>query len=78
VWDLSTSPYVDISGAKLVGDIQRELASRGVRFRVAEAHSWVRALLRKEIGTSIGEVSRRNSVDDVVTEELKLRSDASG
>jgi high affinity sulfate transporter 1 len=78
VWDLSTSPYVDISGAKLVGDIQRELAPRGVRFRVAEAHSWVRALLRKEIGVSIGEVSRRNSVDDVVTEELRLRSDTSG
>ena len=72
VWDLSTSPYVDIAGAKLLGDVQRELAARGVAFRVVEAHWSVRELLRKEIGTAIGEVNRRYSVDDVVTEELRV------
>ena len=72
VWDLSTSPYVDIAGAKLLGDVQRELAARGVAFRVVEAHWSVRELLRKEIGTAIGEVNRRYSVDDVVVEELRI------
>lgn len=72
VWDLSTSPYVDIEGAKLLGELQRALAARGVAFRVVEAHWSVRELLRKEIGESIGEVNRRYSVDDVVTEELRV------
>jgi MFS superfamily sulfate permease-like transporter len=72
VWDLSTSPYVDIAGAKLLGDVQRELALRGVVLRVVEAHWSVREMIRKVIGASIGEVNRRYSVDDVVTEELRI------
>jgi len=74
VWDLSTSPDVDIAGAKLLGDVQRELALRGIPLRVAEAHWSVRDLVRKEVGASIGEVNRRYSVDDVVTEELRITS----
>ncbi|TMH63388.1 MAG: STAS domain-containing protein, partial [Betaproteobacteria bacterium] len=66
VWDLSTSPYVDIAGARLLGEIQRELAARGVRLRIVEARSSVRDLIRKEIGMSVGEVSRKISVDDAV------------
>ena len=27
VWDLSTSPYVDIAGVRLLGEMQRELAA---------------------------------------------------
>jgi high affinity sulfate transporter 1 len=66
VWDLSTSPYVDIAGARLLGDIQRELTERGVALRIVEARSSVRDLLREEVGPSIGEVSRRLSVDDAI------------
>jgi len=66
VWDLSTSPYVDIAGARLLGEIQRELAARGVALRIVEARSSVRDLIRKEIGMSVGEVSRKISVDDAV------------
>lgn len=66
VWDLSTSPYVDIAGARMVGEVERELATRGAALRVVEARSSVRDLIRKEIGMSIGEVSRRISVDDAV------------
>ena len=72
VWDLSTSPVVDIAGAKLLGEVQRELALRGIPLRVVEAHWSVRELIRKEVGASIGEVNRRYSVDDVVTEELRI------
>ena len=66
VWDLSTSPYVDIAGARMLGEIQRELAARGIALRIVEARSSVRDLIRKEIGMSVGEVSRRISVDDAV------------
>jgi high affinity sulfate transporter 1 len=66
VWDLSTSPYVDIAGGRLLGEMQRELAARGVAMRVVEAHATVRDLLRKELGVSVGEVSRRLSIDDTI------------
>ena len=68
VWDLSASPYVDIAGARLLGDVQRELDARGILLRAVEAHATVRELVRKEIGTNLGEISRRISIDDVVTE----------
>jgi MFS superfamily sulfate permease-like transporter len=66
VWDLSTSPYVDIAGARLLGDIERELSARGATLRIVDARAPVRDLLRKEIGPSIGEVSRRLSIDEVL------------
>lgn len=68
VWDLSASPYVDIAGARLLGEVQQELAGRGILLRAVEAHAAVRELVRKEIGSGLGEISRRISVDDVVTE----------
>jgi len=66
VWDLSTSPYVDIAGARVLSDMQRVLAARGVALRVVEAHSSVRDLIRKEVGMRVGEVSRRISIDDAI------------
>jgi high affinity sulfate transporter 1 len=67
VWDLSTSPYVDIAGARLLGEVQRELAARGAMLRIVDARSSVRDLIRKEVGMSVGEISRRLSIDDAVT-----------
>ena len=71
VWDLSTSPYVDIAGAQLLAETQRELAAQGIAFRIVEARSAVRDLLRKAIGPGVGEISRRNSVHDAVTAALE-------
>ena len=67
VWDLSTSPYVDIAGARLLSDIHRTLAARGVAMRIVEAHASVRDLIRPEIGMSVGEISRRISIDDAIS-----------
>ena len=39
VWDLSTSPYVDIAGARMLAEVARELAARGIELRIAEAHA---------------------------------------
>ncbi len=66
VWDLSTSPHVDIAGARLLNDIHRALAARGVVLRIVEAHASVRDLIRAEIGMSVGEISRRISIDDAI------------
>jgi MFS superfamily sulfate permease-like transporter len=68
VWDLSSSPYVDIAGARMLGEVQRELAGAGASLRLVDARAAVRDLLRAEIGTSVGEVTRRLSIDDAITE----------
>ena len=74
VWDLSTSPYVDIAGARMLGEVQRELAARGAVLRIVEARASVRDLLRKELGTSVGEISRSISVDDVLADRTTIGS----
>jgi MFS superfamily sulfate permease-like transporter len=76
VWDLSTSPYVDIAGVRLLGEMQRELAERGVALRFVDAHAPVRDLVRKEVGMDAGEVSRRISTDDAVTAAVSAGSTA--
>ena len=68
VWDLSTSPYVDIAGVRLLGETQRALAAQGVAMRIVEARAPVRDLIRKEIGMSLGEVNRRISIDDAIAD----------
>lgn len=67
VWDLSTSPYVDIAGVHLLGELRRELAERGVELRLVEAHAPVRDVVRNALGPEAGEISRRITLDDAVT-----------
>jgi len=62
VWDLSSSPYVDIAGARLLADVQAALASRGVELRLVDARAATRDLLRRN-GT---EVDRRVEIDAAV------------
>jgi high affinity sulfate transporter 1 len=69
VWDLSSSAYVDIAGARMLGDVQRELAERGAKLRIVDARGRVRDLLRAELGPAVGEVTRRASIDDAIREE---------
>ena len=45
---MSTSPYIDIAGVRMLGEVARDLAARGIDFRLAEAHATVRDLVRKE------------------------------
>jgi MFS superfamily sulfate permease-like transporter len=69
VWDLSTSPYVDIAAARMLGEVQRELAARGADLRIVEARATVRDLLRAELGRSVGEISRQVGVDEVLPDQ---------
>lgn len=69
IWDLSTSPYVDIAGAGMIKKLYNDLRAKGISFKIAEAHSQVRDMLRaEEIEELMGHVSRKVSVDDLVNE----------
>lgn len=71
IWDLSTSPYVDIAGAKLIKKLYLEFRSQGISLKIAEAHADVREMLRaEEIEDLFGHISRKISVDDLVNESL--------
>ena len=47
VFYLGAVPKVDLAGAELVAELHETLASRGVTFRLADAHGEVRAALRR-------------------------------
>jgi high affinity sulfate transporter 1 len=73
VCDLSTSPAVDLAGAGMLLTLQRELAKRDIAFRLVEARSSVRDILRLEgIEENVGPIDRFRSLSDVV-EDFTLR-----
>lgn len=71
VCDLSTSPYVDLAGARMLESLSDELAKRNVTLRVTDAHAAVRDLLRAEgVDERVGGINRFASVADVVDDFL--------
>jgi sulfate permease, SulP family len=69
IWDLSTSPHVDMAGARMLAKLHRELAEAGVKLRLVSALPAVRELLRAEgLEESIDYFGRQTSVADVVDE----------
>ena len=69
VFDLSTSPHVDVTGLLMLSGLQKELAAAGIGIRFVEARAEVRDLLRTDdTRARVGEVDRRISLDDVVRE----------
>jgi sulfate permease, SulP family len=67
VCDLSTSPYIDASGARMLAKLEEQLGKWGIQFRVAEAHSEVREILRASgFSESLGGVSRYIALADIV------------
>jgi len=69
ICDLSTSPYVDSSGGRMLARLEEQLADEGIRFRVAEAHAGVRDLLRaEELAQQLGGISRLTSITDIISE----------
>ena len=74
ILDLSTSPYVDLAAARTLVKVHDELAARGVRLRVTEAHAGVRDLLRAVgLGERVGGIHRTTSLDAVIEEESAPR-----
>jgi carbonic anhydrase len=71
IFDLSTSAYVDSSGARLIKRLHENLSARGIVLKVAEAHSEVRDRLRlEEIEHLLGHISRRDTLHDEVVEAI--------
>ena len=74
VWDLSSTPYVDVSGARMMAEVQEELAGREGTLRLVDARARVRDLLRAEgLEKQVGPIERSTSVDDAVAEMLASR-----
>jgi SulP family sulfate permease len=67
VLDLSTSPYVDLAGARMLTKLCDTLAARGATLRLTDAHANVREVLREEgLETRTGAITRWTSVADVL------------
>ncbi len=67
IFDLSTSAFVDSSGARLIKKLYLNLQEKGISFKIAEAHSEVRDILRfEDVEHLLGHVSRKDSIHDVV------------
>ena len=67
VCDLSTTPYVDLAGARMLAKLQARLAAEGGQLRLVEAHAAVRELLRAEgLQDRVGEIDRRTTVASLV------------
>jgi sulfate permease, SulP family len=72
VLDLSSSPYVDVSGTNLLLQLNSELKKRNIQFRMVEARASVRDILRgQELETATGPINRRISLNDIVEEFVK-------
>jgi high affinity sulfate transporter 1 len=69
VWDLSTSPAIDLPGARMLAKLHGELEATGIRLRLVGARSPIRDILRAEgLEERVGHFDRRVSVADVVDE----------
>jgi high affinity sulfate transporter 1 len=67
VCDLSTSPYIDAAGARMLAQLEEQLDQGGIHFRVAEAHAEAREILRATgISERLGGVSRYTALADLV------------
>ncbi len=67
VCDLSTSPLVDMAGARMFLALQAELEQRGIAFRLVEARSIVRDMLRVEgLEEKIGRIDRFTQLADAI------------
>jgi high affinity sulfate transporter 1 len=72
ICDLSTSPYVDMAGAEMFRTLHAELAKRGITFRLVEARSSVRDMLRVEgMDEAAGRIDRFTSLAEAIEDFQK-------
>ena len=69
VLDLSSSPTVDVAGARMLASLQEELQAAGIAVRLVGARATARDILRAEqLEERVGHIDRRMTVADVVEE----------
>jgi high affinity sulfate transporter 1 len=67
IWDLTTSPMIDMAGARTFLTLKAELDKRGVAFRIVEARSTVRDMLRVEgVEEKVGRIDRFTMLADAI------------
>ena len=67
ICDLSTSPNIDMTGARMFLTLHAELAKRGIAFTVVEARSSVRDMLRVEgVEKTAGRIDRFTTLADAI------------
>src|SRR4029434_7351138 len=67
ICDLSTSPLVDMAGARMFLALHTELDKRGIGFRLVEARSGVRDMLRIEgVEDRVGRIDRFTMLADAI------------
>ena len=67
VCDLSASPYIDLSGSRMLRELHDTLAARGIRLRIVGSHGWVRDLLRADgLDEKAGELGRSVTLNDLL------------
>jgi MFS superfamily sulfate permease-like transporter len=67
VYDLSSTPYVDVAGARMLRRLHEELAGKQVELRVVGAHAEVRDRLRFEkLQDWVGPINRHASLHEAV------------
>ena len=72
VCDLSTSPNMDIAGARMLRNLHGELARRGIILRIVEARARVRDMLRVEgVEETGGRFDRFTSVAEAIEDFQK-------
>ena len=69
VFDLSSSPMVDLSGVRMLATLQSDLQALDVVLRLVGARASVRDILRAEgLEGRVGHIDRRLSLADVIEE----------
>ena len=72
ILDMSSTPYVDVEGSKMLLQLSKELTQREITLRIVEALSNVRDLLRKQgMEELTGHISRRSSIHEEINEFFK-------
>jgi sulfate permease, SulP family len=67
VCDLSTSPAMDLAGARMFMTLNEELSRRGIVLKLVEARSSVRDILRLEsVEEKVGRIDRFQSLADII------------
>jgi high affinity sulfate transporter 1 len=67
--DLSSSPAMDVAGARMVAGLEEELRGSAITVRLVGARASVRDILRAEgLEEHVGQIDRRLTVEDVVEE----------
>lgn len=67
ICDLSTSPLVDLAGARMLLQLHKELRKQGITLQVVEAHATVRDILRAEgVDRVMGPIDRHFTLADLI------------